>query len=686
MSYQVRFTDTTKTPITVEDQTINTEKGVAFIGKNYPGYSQYIAENFLHLLENFAKNSAPSNPITGQLWYDTTLGVNNQLKVFNGTNWVAAGNVKKATTAPTTSVVGDLWVDTDNQQLKLYNGSSWILVGPDYSTGQQTGAKVDSITDTTEQSRPVIKLLVKDSIVGIISEKEFVPKATIPGFSTIKQGINVSTLNFNSSTAGTKFWGTSEKADALVVNNVAVAAANFLRGDKDSVTNYQLSVRSNSGINIGASSDLSIAIDANTAVIYNKISGSSIDFKLKGGTSNNTVLRIDSSTNVGVNKTNPGESLDVTGNIRTDNKLIVTGTATDSINTAGGLSVTGASSLDGGLSVTGTSSLQSTNPKTTLTYDLGTSALKWNTIYAGSIGDSINPVSSVFATNFYGDINGNVNGSAISLVSAKNFSLGDELDGLGNVITPTDVTSATVAFDGTSDVVLTATISSSFIANKTSTTDSLTTDELLINRSGSLRRITKEKFFANVATVPAGAIFPFAGTTVPTGYLLCDGSEVLISNYPVLFAAIQYSFKPISSLVGVGTFAVPDLRGRFPLGLDNMGGTSADRVTDPAADAIGGVGGVSEVTIDRNNLPEHVHNLKGNAGSQYYSFAPRTGTPPDTNAQSANGLTATGQGQLMTDSGGIYTDDLPSSTLSVPIPVINHYQAMRYIIFTGRVA
>jgi hypothetical protein len=100
MSYQVRFTDTTKTPLTVDDQTINSEKSLKFVGKNYAGYSQYIAENFLHLLENFAKSTAPGNPITGQLWFNTTTGSENQLKVYNGTNWVAAGNVKKSTTAP----------------------------------------------------------------------------------------------------------------------------------------------------------------------------------------------------------------------------------------------------------------------------------------------------------------------------------------------------------------------------------------------------------------------------------------------------------------------------------------------------------------------------------------------------------------------------------------------------------
>ena len=82
--------------ITVADQTINQETSLGFVGKNYTGYSKVLAENFLHLLENFAKSTAPANPIIGQLWYDTNITSNPsqpQLKVWDGTKWVASGNV-----------------------------------------------------------------------------------------------------------------------------------------------------------------------------------------------------------------------------------------------------------------------------------------------------------------------------------------------------------------------------------------------------------------------------------------------------------------------------------------------------------------------------------------------------------------------------------------------------------------
>lgn len=693
MAYQVRFTDTTKTPITVQDQTLNNEKSVAFVGKNYAGYSQAIAENFLHLLENFAKSSAPTNPITGQLWYDTTVGASNQLKLYDGTGWVAAGNVKKSTNAPTTSVIGDLWVDTDNQQLYLYNGTSWVLVGPQYSIGQRTGAEVELISDTIgDNIRPCLTLFVKDERVAIISEYDFTPKSAIEGFTTLKQGINLSTKNFNSSTTGNKFWGTAEKAEALIIGGATVAAANFLRSDAISTTNYGLNVRNNAGVSIGGDLALSISIDSNTVVFYNKISGSSIDFKVKTATSNPTVLRIDSTERVGINKTNPDEALDVNGKIKTNGQLIVIGTdnatslTTGSINTSGGASITKSLFVGEGLNITGTSTLENVLPKADSLYNLGSNTVRWSNIYADNV------TADSFTGNFTGFLTGNVSGSAGSLVSNTEFSLGDRLDGSGSIIQASDVVSAGVNFNGSTasgKVVLTGIIASTFITNKSEVLDSFGTDEIILSRSGNLRKTTKSTFLRNVPTVPTGAIFPYAGTVAPTGYLFCDGSEQLIANYPELFAVIQYNYKSLSLLTGVSTFALPDLRGRFPLGRDNMGNggdSPANRVTDVAADSVGGVGGSSDVSLTRNNLPEHVHDLKGNAGTQFYAFRPSAGSPPDTNAEGANGLVASGQGQLMVDSGNVFMDDLPSSTLGVPLTITNHYQTINYIIFTGRIA
>jgi microcystin-dependent protein len=75
------------------------------------------------------------------------------------------------------------------------------------------------------------------------------------------------------------------------------------------------------------------------------------------------------------------------------------------------------------------------------------------------------------------------------------------------------------------------------------------------------------------SSVPAGVIVPFAGSSAPTGWLLCYGQQVSTSTYAVLYAAIGTTYGS-----GSGTFGVPDLRGRAAFGVDAMGGTAANRL------------------------------------------------------------------------------------------------------------
>ena len=131
MAYSVNFTDAVnKTPIVIDDNSRNTvDSSLTFIGRNEASYGQAIAENFLHLLENFANNTPPNNPIEGQLWFDSGT---NRLKINDSTagaaNWRPAGGVHVEAVEPTNPLTGDVWVDTTNNQLFLYTGGS-IPVG-----------------------------------------------------------------------------------------------------------------------------------------------------------------------------------------------------------------------------------------------------------------------------------------------------------------------------------------------------------------------------------------------------------------------------------------------------------------------------------------------------------------------------------------------------------------------------
>ena len=696
MSYNINFTDPANSdpriPLTVNDQELNQQTNLTFVGKNYTGYSQYIAENFLHLLENFAGPSEPQNSVKGQIWYDT--GSNSvppqpQLKVFDGTRFVAAGNVKKSISAPgaDTAVLGDLWVDTSNQQLSLWSGSSWILVGPQFSEGTQTGPKIETIIDTTAPigiGHTVISLVVADEIVAIISKDAFTPKTTIQGFATIKQGINISTKDFDSDgTVLNKLWGIAETANSLLVGNNSVAAANFLRSDVASVTNYGLSIRNNVGITVG--SDLATSITTSQvgeSILYNKIEGSSIFIRVKEGGTDKDVITV-SGSKVGINNSNPTESLQVTGKITASDSILITGTAnstnliTGSLQTAGGIAVTKNLQVGQNIVVAGTASTGTL----TVTGAIASSG----TITASTIN------ATTFNGTFVGQLSGSVTGTASRLTSPTVF----QLQG--------DMTSNAISFTGAQVggvATFTTVLSSDFINTKTSVIDSTATDELIINRIGTgLRKTNKQTFLSNVATVPAGAILPFAGNTVPNGYLLCDGSEQLISSYPELFAAISYIYKPLVDIVGVSTFAVPDLRGRFPLGKDSMNnGTvvpllpdgltsnstidpAADRVTSVTADTVGMSNGAEDKTLTVNNLPQHRHNLQGNAGGQYYAFRNTPGAPDDTDAAGGLGATAAAAGQYLTNSGPIQT----SGSLAVPFNTMNPYLTINYIIFTGRI-
>ena len=68
--------------------TTTTVGGITLIGKNYTGYGEIIAEDFVRLLENQANSSQPSGALQGQLWYDTS---ENILKVYNSANWDRLG-------------------------------------------------------------------------------------------------------------------------------------------------------------------------------------------------------------------------------------------------------------------------------------------------------------------------------------------------------------------------------------------------------------------------------------------------------------------------------------------------------------------------------------------------------------------------------------------------------------------
>lgn len=91
----------------------------------------------------------------------------------------------------------------------------------------------------------------------------------------------------------------------------------------------------------------------------------------------------------------------------------------------------------------------------------------------------------------------------------------------------------------------------------------------------------------------------FAGPTAPAKWLLCYGQSVSTSTYAALFSVIGYTYGGSG-----GSFNLPDLRGRTLAGVDNMGGTAANRITS-------GVSGITGTTLGAAGGDQNVaaHNL-----------------------------------------------------------------------------
>jgi hypothetical protein len=256
MAYEVNKANGEVLVNLIDGEIDNTSTSLNLLGKNYLGYGELIAENFVHLLENFASSIEPISPVSGQQWFDTgelRLKLNTDNSNWKTLAFLAAQN---SSPAASNSIRGDIWYDTANNAVKIYttdttlpgtNGNGWMNIGAFQGTRDTaTGMTFLDLLDTNRTLHKVVALYASGVCVMIISsDADFTiaESHAVPGFAEIGKGINMNTSGRDSTgfdTNAFKLRGISMEAEFADVAEIYVSDAAYepgtlvsLGGDKE---------------------------------------------------------------------------------------------------------------------------------------------------------------------------------------------------------------------------------------------------------------------------------------------------------------------------------------------------------------------------------------------------------------------------------------------------------------------
>ena len=318
MAYQINKTDGTIVATVADGQIDDRSTSITLIGKNYSGFGEIFNENLIQILENFSDSTPPDNPISGQIWFDSS---QSKLKVYNGLDFVPVSSATISGSQPSTLATGDLWYDNVRQQLFFFDGTAAILLAPSYSSSQSlSGLRVDTILDTLNQTRVITSLYNNGILLGIFAKDSFTPKVAIIGFTgSVEPGFNVGTL------ANFKIRATCTNSDSLG----GAAATTYVRTDSSNAINGQLQITVDSGLIVGSAGQGLLFVNSGDLVLANSSSDKNITLSVnKAATQENAIVINASARTIGLYPTISASTVNIGGNLVVAGDLTVEGTTT----------------------------------------------------------------------------------------------------------------------------------------------------------------------------------------------------------------------------------------------------------------------------------------------------------------------------------------------------------------------
>lgn len=338
MTYKINKTDGTLIAEVIDSAVDQTTTDITLIGKNVSGYGEFINENFVKILENFANTSQPNNPLTGQLWFDTS---ENRLKVYDGLGFKNGSGPIVSGSAPTTAIQGDFWIDSAENQLYFYTGASNRHLASKIWKDSQglSGFEVDTIYDTNNAPRVILKLWAggTNGLLGIFSKYPvaFTPRPNTRGLAGFTGDIYPG-FNQNTSIEGMKFHVTATAADALIdAQGNNKTAENFISTVGNSTISTDpdtgfgtLTIQNQTPLILGQNSDSEIRVDQGAFQIINtrigqdfllKVSGSSLGSEVDAITVRSPT--VSSEQKIGIFNATPSYTLDVNGSFRASSQF-----------------------------------------------------------------------------------------------------------------------------------------------------------------------------------------------------------------------------------------------------------------------------------------------------------------------------------------------------------------------------